>query len=83
MTEDKYTRPERAAEIRLAKRYRSAIEKKGLCSACKHRDREATFWGRSICRIGQQRQHPQCDRDGKGVKFEFDETVLDQFRDAA
>ena len=80
MTADTLTRPERAAQIREAKRYRRAIEKRGLCTACRHRDREQTFWGRNVCRIGQQRQHPQCERDGKGVRFEFDETVLEEFR---
>jgi hypothetical protein len=83
LSEDSYTRPERAAEIRQAKRYRKAIEKQGLCCACKHRDRSETFWGRNVCRVGQQRMHPQCDRDGKGVRFEFDPDCLEQFKDAA
>lgn len=82
MSAGKFTGPERSAQVRQAKRYRAAIEKKGLCSACKHRDKSETFWGRSVCRVGQHRMHPQCDRDGKGVVFVFDETVLDQFKDA-
>jgi hypothetical protein len=36
-----------------------------------------------VCRIGQQRMHPQCEKDGKGVRFEFDESVLQEFKDAA
>lgn len=83
MNADDFTRPERAAQIRQAKRYRKAIEKRGLCTACKHRSLGETFWGRSICRIGQQRMHPQCERDGKGLRFEFDDTTLEQFADAA
>lgn len=83
MTTDGFTRPERAAQIRQAKRYKRAIETRGLCCACVHRDRTQTYWGRNVCRVGQQRMHPQCERDGKGVRFEFDASVLDQFRDAA
>jgi hypothetical protein len=80
---DDFTRPERAAQIRQAKRYKRAIEKCGLCVACIHRDRSQTYWGRNVCRVGQQRMHPQCERDGKGVRFEFDPAVLEQFRSAA
>jgi hypothetical protein len=83
MSADNLTRPERAAQIRQAKRYKAEIRKRGTCMACQHRDRSATFWGRSICRIGDNRQHPQCERDGKGLRFEFDPAVLEQFKDAA
>ncbi len=83
MSADNLTRPERAAQIRQAKRYRAAIEKRGLCCACKHRDTENTYFGLNVCGIGQQRRHPQCDTDGKATRFEFDDTVLEQFRDAA
>lgn len=75
------TRPERAAQIRQAKRYRSAIKRRGLCSACVHRNKETTYWGRSICSIGENRQHPQCEQDGRAKRFEFDATVLAQFQD--
>lgn len=81
MSIDSLTRPERAAQVRQAKRYRAAIKREGLCSACKHRDKGTTFWGRSICRIGDNRQHPQCERDGKGVRFEFDADTLEKFKD--
>jgi len=77
------TRPERAAQIRQAKRYKRAIEKQGICCACVHRDRSGTYWGRTVCKIGQDRQHPACERDGKGLRFEFDPAVLEQFKDAA
>ena len=80
MTADTLTRPERAAQIRQAKRYRAAIEKRGLCFACKHRSDE-TYFGLNVCSIGQQRRHPQCERDGKGLRFTFDDTVLEQFRE--
>jgi hypothetical protein len=83
MTADDYTRPERAAEVRQAKRYRAAIKKQGTCVACVHRNRDETFWGRAICKLGDKRQHPQCERDGKDLKFEFDASVLEAFRDAA
>lgn len=82
MTDGALTRPERAAQIRQAKRYRAAIEKRGLCCACKHRGTE-TYFGLNVCSVGQQRRHPQCETDGRALRFEFDDTVLDQFRDAA
>ena len=80
MTDGALTRPERAAQIRQAKRYKAAIEKRGLCSACKHRDPE-TYFGVSVCSVGQQRRYPQCETDGKATRFEFDDTVLAQFQD--
>lgn len=80
MSADDFTRPERAAQIRQAKRYKAAIEARGICSACKHRSDE-TYFGRSVCTIGQMRQHPQCERDGKAKRFEFDDSVLAQFQD--
>lgn len=83
MTADDLTRPERAAQIRQAKRYRAAIEKRGTCCACKHRNREVTFWGRNVCRVDTGRQYPACQQDGRGVVFEFDETTLGEFRDDA
>ena len=83
MSADSMTRPERAAQIRQAKRYRKAIDKRGLCSACVHRNREETFWGRSVCSIPGNRQHPTCERDGRMPKFQFDPTVLEEFQDAA
>lgn len=83
MTED-LTRPERAAQIRQAKRYRSAIKKRGLCSACVHRDKDrTTAFGMSCCSVGQDRIHLHCERDGKQPKFKFDPDVLGEFQDAA
>lgn len=87
MSEDDYTRPERAAELmkarRARKRYDAYKEKNGLCSVCKHRSRSETFWGRAVCRVGNQRQGPACINDGKGVQFEVDVDCLEQFRDKA
>lgn len=82
MTADEFTRPERAAQIRQAKRYKRAIEKRGVCCACIHRNREEKFWGRNVCRLGQQRQWPACDRDGREPRFTFDPDVLLEFADA-
>ena len=81
MTDGSLTRPERAAQMRQAKRYRAAIEKRGVCSACKNRDTENTYFDLYVCKIGQQRTYPQCERDGKPTRFEFDDTVLAQFQD--
>lgn len=67
-----------------AKRYRAAIKKRGVCSACIHRDRDVTtVFGMNCCQIGQDRIHPQCEEDGKPKKFEFDPSVLEEFKDAA
>lgn len=81
MVREALTRPERAAQIRQAKRYRAAINRRGRCCACVHRDRENTYWGRNICSIGDNRQYPQCEQDGRGKRFTFDDTVLSQFQD--
>lgn len=85
MNPDGYTRPERHAERanarRIRKRMQAVTEREGLCCICMHRDREQKLWGRSVCRIGEQRQHPACDRDGKGLRFAFDAETLPRFQD--
>lgn len=73
------TRPERAAQIRQAKRYRAAIRKKGICSACIHRDQ--TF-GVFHCRNKPDRSGTNCETT-PGPGFTFDDSVLKQFADAA
>jgi len=84
VSEDDFTRPERAAQIRQAKRYRAAIRKRGLCSACVHRDRDrVTVFGMSVCSIGQDRLHYHCENDGRKPVFTFDPSVLKEFADAA
>lgn len=84
MTADALTRPERAAHIRQAKRYRNAIQKRGLCSACLHRDKErTTTFGMSCCTLGSDRIHLHCERDGRKPTFQFDPDVLKEFTDAA
>lgn len=85
MSEDDLTRPERAAQIRQAKRYKRAIEKRGLCSACTHREVE-TVWGVKVWRCAGKklpRTFPDCQNDGRQPKFEFDPTILEEFKDAA
>lgn len=67
-----YSRPERFTERKGAKRYRAAIHKLGECCACIHRDTETTYWGKRICRYGQNRLFPQCKTDGKAHQFEAD-----------
>ncbi len=80
---DHYSRPEMACERKIAKRYRAAIQKRGLCLVCTHRDREATYWGKNVCSIGQARMHPQCDKDGRGFRFTVDAEAIEQFKRAA
>lgn len=81
MSYESLTLPERVAQRRQAKRYKAAIEKLGLCCACKNRDTENTYFGLYVCKIGQQRTYPRCERDGEPTRFEFDDTVLAQFQD--
>lgn len=83
MTADDLTRPERSAQIRQAKRYKVAIEKRGLCCGCLHRDRSSAPFGINHCRLKVERRYPTCDRDGRHPKFEFDATILEEFKDAA
>lgn len=81
MTEaDAYSRPERFTERKTAKRYRAAIQKRGLCLVCTHRDRDNTYWGKNVCSIGQARMHPQCDRDGRAFRFTVDAEAIEQFK---
>jgi hypothetical protein len=75
------TSTERAANTRQVKRYKAERRKRGTCCACVHRCGSVTVVGKSICKIGESRQHPQCETDGKGPRFEFDPSVMDQFRD--
>lgn len=83
MNVDDLTPPEKSAQRRQAKRYKVAIEKRGLCCACKHRDRSSAPFGINHCRLKVERRYPTCDRDGREPKFQFDETVLGEFKDAA
>lgn len=80
MPDEALTRPERAAQIRQAKRYRSAIQKRGLCSACKFRQQTLGIYH---CRNWEDRQHGNCETDKKLPYFEFDPDVLKEFADAA
>lgn len=78
---DHYSRPERFVERKIAKRYRAAIHKHGLCLVCIHRDRDNTYWGKSVCSVGQGRLHPQCDTDGRSFKFTVDPEAIEQFKE--
>lgn len=84
MSEDELTRPERAAEVMLAKRIRKRMDvkrdKHGTCYLCVHRDK--TF-GAFHCKGDVGRQHPACDRDGQQPRFQFDDKLLLEFSDAA
>ncbi len=77
------TDPEHRAQRVQAKRYRAAIRRQGTCMACIHRNREETFWGRSVCSVSEARQHPICERDGKLPRFVFDPDCLKDLAHAA
>lgn len=79
MTSD-FTSPERSAQIRQAKRYRAAIQKRGICSACTCREKTFGIWH---CRDNPGRAHGMCQQDGRLPQFQFDDEVLKEFRDAA
>jgi hypothetical protein len=79
----KYSDPERAAETKWRKRYEAAIRKKGLCTVCKFRDKEAIF-GRSFCAFGgESRQYEVCKNEARGPHFEADAEAVEQFKRAA
>lgn len=85
MSEDDYTRPERVTELRLArrkfeKRYKASVQKHGLCSVCRF---SSMTFGIHHCRLWLERRYPQCEKDGKQVRFEVDPAKLEQFKDAA
>jgi len=85
MSEDDYTRPERATELRLArrkfeKRYKAAWKKNGPCMVCKF---GTSSWGRFHCRLWPDRTYEQCRSDTKQVKFEVDPEKVNKFKDAA
>jgi len=69
---DSYSRPERYTERVGAKRYRSFIEKQGICAVCQHRDPDNTYWGRVMCKYGTNRVFPQCKTDERAAKFTVD-----------
>lgn len=75
---DDLTRPERAAQVRQAKRYRAAINREGRCCACKHRDKTFGVWH---CQNSPGRQYPQCETDNGVGRFTFDDSVLARFQD--
>ena len=73
------TRPERAAGRRQAKRYAAAINKRGICSACIHREKS---FGLYHCRNKPDRNGDKCDAT-PGPRFTFDDSVLKEFADVA
>lgn len=77
---DAYSKPERFTERKIAKRYRAAIHKCGLCLVCTHRDKHHTYFGMSICSVGEGRRHPQCETDGRPFKFTVDGDAIEQFK---
>lgn len=84
MSEGAYTSPEMAAERAHARRVKKRMDVKrgrhGNCCICKHRD--VTF-GVFHCRGNEGRFHGACEDDVKQPRFEFDDTTLGEFQDAA
>lgn len=67
MSEDHLTRPERAAEVHLAKQLRARILKRGGCAMCVHR---VEAFGHAACNLEPQRVFPACLDSSIG--FELD-----------
>lgn len=75
---DTYSRPERCAELRQARRIRDQIEARGGCALCRHRNRDVMAWGRSVCGLSPPRGFPHCvQRPENGRTFALDEAALD------
>lgn len=79
MTGDFFTREERFYGRMQAKRYRLAIEQKGLCYACAFRDKETRGpFGMWKCNGYEDRMHLHCEEDGKLPKFTYDDDTLER-----
>jgi len=81
MSEDDFTRPERAAQVCQAKRYRRQIMAGGGCGFCHNRDKEFTYFGKSVCSSNRYRSFPLCMKDKQAPEFELDQSTL-RFPDA-
>jgi hypothetical protein len=77
---DNLSKPEAYAEQRFKKRYRVAIQKRGICCACVFRDRTFDV---DHCKGFEDRRDGACKTDGKLPQFAVDATALEVFRDAA
>lgn len=81
MTEDHFTKPERVYMRMQAKRYRLAIQEKGLCYSCRFRDKETRGpFGMWKCNGYEDRMHLHCEEDGKLPKFTYDDDTLERLR---
>jgi len=81
MSEDHWTRPERAAQFTQCRRYVEAFKKRGFCAACIHRDADTiTAFGLRVCKVGNNRIFEHCQKDGRQPKFELDVSTLAQFQ---
>lgn len=81
MTGDFFTREERSYARMQAKRYKLAIEKKGLCYGCRWRDKEIRGpFGMWKCNGYEDRMHLHCETDNKLPKFSYDDDTLERLR---
>lgn len=73
MADEPLTRPERAAEIGLARRKMASVLRAGGCGVCKH---AVHGWGKSACSVVGQ-VFPRCvNVRAPRIQFELDETKL-------
>lgn len=68
---------------RMAKRYRAAVKRRGLCAVCVHRHTKLVRHGQNLCRVDTGRQHPGCETDGRVPRFEVDGEAVRELSDAA
>jgi hypothetical protein len=81
VTGEFFTRSERAYGRLQAKRYKLAIEQKGLCYGCRWRDKETRGpFGMWKCNGYEDRMHLHCEEDGKLPKFTYDDDTLERLK---
>lgn len=71
---------ERAAAKRLMKRMDADRRRLGNCCICIHRE---VTWDRPHCRNKPERAMGMCEDDKQQPQFQFDDTTLGKYRDAA
>ena len=81
---DNLSRPEIYAERDAAKRLKKRMDadrrKLGNCCICIHRE---VTWDRPHCRDKPDRAMGMCKEDKRQPQFQFDDTTLGKYRDAA
>jgi ribosomal protein L37AE/L43A len=79
VSEDHFTKPERAYQRMQGKRHMAAIRDLGLCFSCKWRDKEQRgAFGMWKCNGYDNRMELHCDRDGLLPKYAYDDDTVER-----